>query len=127
MRSRDSLKAKANKTGSKYIKLAYQHMKNKVDYKIRELKVNYYTNKITENKGNIKRTWKILKQLTGKSNKSISIGKLTIDGEEISEKQEISNTLNQYFLSIGEKLSQDIETSTCHQFRLSSELIHPLN
>ena len=49
MRSRDSLKAKANETGSKYIKLAYQHMKNKVDYKIRELKVNYYTNKITEN------------------------------------------------------------------------------
>ena len=42
-------------------------MKNKVDYKIRELKVN---------------------------------------------KQEISNKLNQYFSSIGEKLSQDIETST---------------
>ena len=112
MRSRDSLKAKANKTGSKYIKLAYQHMKNKVDYKIRELKVNYYTNKITENKGNIKDTWKVLKQLTGKAKKSISIGKLTIDGEQISEKQEISNKLNQYFLSIGEKLSQDIETST---------------
>ena len=33
MSSRDSLKAKANKTGSKYIKLTYQHMKNKVDYK----------------------------------------------------------------------------------------------
>ena len=112
MRSRDSLKAKANKTRSKYMKLAYQHMKNKVDYKIRELKVNYYTNKITENKGNIKGTWKVLKQLTGKAKKSISIGKLTIDGEEISEKQEISNKLNQYFSSIGEKLSQDIETST---------------
>ena len=113
MRSRDSLEAKANKTGSKYIKLAYQHMKNKVDCKIRELRVNYYTNKITENKGNIKGTWKVLlKQLTGKAKKSISVGKLTIDGEEITEKQEISNKLNQYFSSIGEKLSQDIETST---------------
>ena len=112
MRSRDSLKAKANNTGSKYIKLAYQHMRNKVDYKIRELKVNYYTNKITENKVNIKGTWKVLKQLTGKANKSISIGKLTIDGEETSEKQEISNKLNHYFSPIGEKLSQDIQTST---------------
>ena len=54
MGSRNSLEEKANKTGSKYIKLACQHMKNKVDYKIRELKVNYYTNKITENKGNLK-------------------------------------------------------------------------
>ena len=27
MRSRNSLKAKANKTGSKYIKLSYQHVK----------------------------------------------------------------------------------------------------
>ena len=69
MRSRDSRKAKANKTGSKNIKLAYRHMKNKVDYKIRELKVNYYTNKITENKGNIKGTWKVLEQLTGKGKK----------------------------------------------------------
>ena len=85
VRSRDSLKAKANKTGFKYIKLAYQHMKNKADCKIRELKLNYYTNNITKSKGNIKGTSKILKQLTGKAKKSISIGKLTIDGEEISE------------------------------------------
>ena len=99
-------------------------MKNKVDYKIREVKVNYFTNKITENKGNLKGTWKVLKQLTGKANKSISIDKLTIDGEETSEKQEISN---KYFSSIGEKLSQNYRLLLCHQFRLSRELIHPLN
>ena len=87
-------------------------MKNTVNYEIRELQVNYYTNKITENKGNLKGTWKVLKQLTVKVNKTISIGKLTIDGEETSEKQEISNKLNQYVSSIGEKLSQDIQTST---------------
>ena len=52
------------------------------------------------------------KQLTGKANKSISIGKLTTDGEETSQKQEISNKLNQYFSSIGEKFSQDMQTST---------------
>ena len=34
MLSRDSLKAKANKTGSKYIKLAYQHMKKKLITKL---------------------------------------------------------------------------------------------
>ena len=34
MRSRDSLKAKANKTGSTYIKLAYQHMKTKLITKL---------------------------------------------------------------------------------------------
>ena len=33
-------------------------------------------------------------------------------GEETSEKQEISNKLNQCFSSIGENLSQDIQTST---------------
>ena len=50
------VKAKANKTGAKYIKLEYQRMKNKVDYKIRELRVNYYTNEMTENEGNLKGT-----------------------------------------------------------------------
>ena len=36
--SRDSLKTKANKTGSKYIKLAYQHMKTKLIKKLGSLK-----------------------------------------------------------------------------------------
>ena len=81
VRNRDSLKAKANKTGPKYTKLAYQHMKSKVEYKIRELKVNYYADKITESKGSLKGTWKVLKQLTSNANKSISIRKLTIDGD----------------------------------------------
>ena len=63
---------------------------------------------ITGNKGNLKDTCKLIKQQTGKANKSISICKLTTDGEETSEKQEIYNKLNKHLSSIGERLSQDI-------------------
>ena len=38
MRQRDYLRGKANKTGSKFLRQAFQHLRNKVDYTLRKLK-----------------------------------------------------------------------------------------
>ena len=45
MRQRDYLRGKANKTGSKYLRQAFQQVRNKVDYTLRNLKSEYYTRK----------------------------------------------------------------------------------
>ena len=58
MRQRDYLSGKANKTGSKYLRQAFQQVRNKVDFTLRNLKSEYYTRKIEENKNNLKNTWK---------------------------------------------------------------------
>ena len=50
----DYLRGKANATGSKYLRQAYQQLRNKVDYTLRKLKSDYYTKKIEESKGNLK-------------------------------------------------------------------------
>ena len=55
MRQRDYLRGKANKTGSKYLRQAYQQLRNKVDCTLRKLKSDYYTKKIEESKGNLKK------------------------------------------------------------------------
>ena len=41
-RQRDFLRKKANKTGSKYLKQAFQQIKNVVNYKLRSLRSEYY-------------------------------------------------------------------------------------
>ena len=59
MRQRDYLKGKAIKTGSKYLRQAFQHLGNKVDYTLRKLKSDYYTERL--------RTIKIILEICGKS------------------------------------------------------------
>ena len=59
MRQRDYLRSKASNTGSKYLRQAFQHLCNKVDYTLRKLKSDYYTKRL--------RTIKIISEICGKS------------------------------------------------------------
>ena len=54
MKQRDFLKAKANKTGSKYLWQAYQQMRNKVSCRLRKTKLEYSTKKIEDSRGSLK-------------------------------------------------------------------------
>ena len=112
MRQRHYLRGKANKTGSKYLRQAFQQVRNKVDYTLRNLKSEYYTRKIEENQNNLKNTWKLLKQVVNKGGKSSSIDKLKIKETEIVDKQKISEEMNNYFASIGINLARNIPDGT---------------
>ena len=46
MRQRDYLRGKANKTGSKYLRQAFQQVRNKVDYTLRNLNLNIIQEKL---------------------------------------------------------------------------------
>ena len=89
-RQRDFLRKKANQTGSKYLHQAFQHIKKRVTYKVRKLRSEYYLKKIKENEGDLKGTWKILKQVMNKGSDQANIQKLLYNGQEINDKQEIS-------------------------------------
>ena len=57
-RQRYYFRKKAGKTGSKYLRQAFQQIKHKITYKVRKLRSEYYSKKIAENRGNIEATWK---------------------------------------------------------------------
>ena len=59
MRQRDNLRGKASKTGSKYLRQAFQHLCNKVDYTLRIMKFDFYTKRL--------KTIKIILEICGKS------------------------------------------------------------
>ena len=48
---RDLLRKKANKTGSKYLKQGFQQIKNRVTYKLRSLRSEYYSKKSQKIRG----------------------------------------------------------------------------
>ena len=112
MRTRDKLRGKANKTGSVYLRQAFQQMRNKVNYSLRKLRSDYYTRKIEENKNNLRNTWKILKSVINETSKCSSIEKIRVHNTEITNKQQISNEMNKYFSTIGQNLAKDIPDNT---------------
>ena len=108
IRTRDYLKKKANKTGSKYLHQAFQQIRSKVKYGIRKLRSEYYRNKIEENRGDLKATWKILKEVTNKGNKSTDINEVLFEGEKVTDAKIIPEAFNHHFASIGGKLASEI-------------------
>ena len=113
IRQRDYLKKKANKTGSKYLWQAYQHLRNRVKYSIRTARANYYSSRFEEHQGDIKNTWKILKEIINKDNsKSTDIDCVIYNGETISDNQRLPEIFNEHFISVGERIAGGIPTSS---------------
>ena len=108
IKTRDYLRAKANKTGSECLRQAFNNTRNKVNKLLSDLQKNYYSKKIEENKDNLKGTWKILKQAMGQESKSSTIEKVIHKGYEISDKKEIANFCNEHFVSVGKRLAVNI-------------------
>ena len=88
-------------------------MHNKLLNKIkRYAKLNYYSNKSEEIRNNGSKLWKLINKITNKTqNKQSIIDKIKIDGILIERPKEISNTLANYFASIGNNLSNKLPSS----------------
>ena len=72
------LRKKANEIGSRYLRQAFQYIKKRVTYKVRKLRSEYYLKKIKENEGDLKGTWKILKQVMNKGSDQANIQTFTL-------------------------------------------------
>ena len=122
VRLRDYLREKANKTGSRYLRQAFQQIKHKVTYKIRQAR-SEYSRRINENQGDIKGTWKVLKQAINKGPKMADISTVNYNSELVTDKNKIPEVFNDHFVGVGEKLATDISPSTCS----SSDYIFKVN
>ena len=106
---RDYLKAKAVKTGSIYLYQAFPQIRRRVYSLLKRLRKDYYAKKLDETKGDMKKTWKILKNAMNQDIKANSIEKVVIRNTEITDNNEIVEAFNEHFASIGEKLAAQVE------------------
>ena len=75
----------------------------------RVAKKNYYGTKCIEFKNNTKMFWKIINEVSGKTNNKDSlIDSLKIDNIHVYESQKIANTFGKYFATVGERFANKI-------------------
>lgn len=77
---------------------------------IREAKIDYYKRKFDEYKQDIKKTWKTISEVLCKSSKkSNPINEIKINGNLITNSQDICNGFNNFFTNIGPNLASSIK------------------
>jgi hypothetical protein len=91
----------------------YKNYKRIFEMVIKKSKKYYYTEQLLKHKNDRKNTWNIIKEVIGTKKTDINSLpiNLNIDNKIITNKFLISETLNQYFVSVGPTLASKIETT----------------
>ena len=107
-KTRDKLKTRAVKTNSKLLMESYRQIRNRLNNMNTQLKREYFSEKITQSQGDLKKTWKTINQVINKKSNTTVVPNLTVDGQTIRGNKAIASSMNEYFCSIGNKLSEKI-------------------
>ena len=106
IRERDFLKKRASQTQTVEDWEYFKKKRNVVSKENRNLKKNYYRDKIYENKQNSRKLWKTLNEFVPTDKENNNFPKtLKQNGVEITDQTSIANTFNNFFVSIGPKLA----------------------
>ena len=73
-----------------------------------QFKRKYFSEKLTQFQGDLKKTWKTISQVINKTSSTTVVPCLTVDGQTVRGHKEIASSMNEYFCSIGNKLSEKI-------------------
>ena len=86
-------------------------LKNRINRIVKKSKLEYYRNSFARSIGDIKKTWKLLKNLIGTTSASSTISKIIKDGIEITDPKYIAEEFNYFFNSVGNSLSANLPPS----------------
>ena len=83
--------------------------RNKLTSDLRNAEIWYYSKQLELNKSDLPQSWKILKTIIGKGiNKTGRKLNFCINGNNVAESELIANEFNEFFTTIGSKLSSTI-------------------
>ena len=108
MYHRDYLKMQSVRFTSSTYNEAYKRCKNKLNKLIKTTKEEYFKTKLS-NANNSKNSWQAINELLNKKPKSTQVTQLNVDDQVITGDRNIADCFNQYFSSIGCKLSESIQ------------------
>ena len=108
MRQRDYLNAKAVKTGFKILHQAFHQIRGKVYNTLNKLRTEYCTKKLNETKGDMKKSWKVMKHAMNQDTKSNSVDRILSQDEVITGPTNLAEAFNEHFASIGKRLAKTV-------------------
>ena len=87
---------------------AYKQIRNRINTLNIQLRRDYFSEKNHTISMDLKKTWKTINQVINKRSNTTVVPNLTVEGQTIKGNKEIASSLNEYFCSIGNKLSEKI-------------------
>ena len=88
----------------------YRKFRNALTKRLRKAEKDHYEKIISENKSNLKKSWKILKEVVNKKKASVRYSKFLIGNSLSTDKKKISEGFNNFYINVGPNLARDIPT-----------------
>ena len=92
-----------------HLKIRFIRFRNILRQSIKDAKKIYFQNIFTKFKHDIKRTWAVINESLHRKNKSISSRMFSHNGKTLEDPSEIANAFNEYFISIGPSLANQMD------------------
>ena len=89
----------------------YKEAKKVLHSTLRNSVISYFGDQLELNKNDIFKTWKVLKDIIGlDGNKTKQKNNILIDDKLVTDSLDIANGFNNFFVSVGPKLANDIKS-----------------
>ena len=108
MRDRDAAKRKAMASNDPHDLAKYKKLRNTINNNIKTSRASYHSNAFSQSKGNFRKTWQTINELTSRRTNSTTVKELKSNGSIISNSSELSNAFNDHFSTIGPRLANEI-------------------
>ena len=105
---KNRLYMKSKKTGKKEHELKYKQYKNILNKALIDAERKHYEKLLADNKSNLKKTWRILKEVINKKTSTNSCSKFKIGNQITNDKNMIAKGFNNFFINIGPTLANKI-------------------
>ncbi|XP_068741900.1 uncharacterized protein [Montipora capricornis] len=87
----------------------YKRGRNQANNAIKHAKKLYVSDNLEANKGNLRKTWNLINELTSRhSDKTSNILEIKADNKIVSNSVDIAETINEHFTNIAQVLAEDI-------------------
>jgi hypothetical protein len=106
------LYAKMRKRPTVYNKTKYTVYKNKLQNLLRKAQRLYYEEKFKKAAGDMKETWKIIRNILNTKTNQINCQEFLEADKSISDPAEIANAFNKFFVNIGGDLAKKLPSTT---------------
>ena len=109
IRKRDFLKKKAISSNNSATWDQFKRARNQANNAVKLAKKRYVSDNLNANKGNSRKTWKVINELTSRnSGKSANILEIKADHRIVSNPTDIAETINEHSSNVGQVLAHDI-------------------
>ena len=89
-------------------------MRNTINSNIKTSTASYYSNAFSQSKGNFRKTWQTINELTSPRTNNTTVKEFKSNGSIISNSSELSNAFNDHFSTIFNDIAQ--QDWTCNGF-----------